>query len=559
MWLRPPRGAAAPSVLQLALLPPAELRSSEDDPFGLALAPDGHRIAFPGTRNGVSQLWLRDLSRDDLQPLPGTEAAVQPFWSPDGTSLGFFAAGKMRIFVFADAVVRDLVEAVSPRGAVWHANGDIIYAPAHEGGLMVRRADGRIEPFTTVERDGEVSHRYPSLMNEGGDVIFFVQATAPTREGVWIAPFDQPAARKRLAKSDASAVSVGDWLIFSSEGALVVQRLDGKTRALSGRPALLDTVVGRGPQHQLFATRGADVLIYGVSTSGLRELRWFDRSGTSLGTVGEPMDARAVRIDPSGDRVAVARTEAQLSTLDIYTYEAARPVPRRMSLAIDADESPVWSADGRRLAWVTGGRSLTVRDAAAATEDVTLRKFGSPIAVTDWSQPAWIVVSETRPDTRSDVLIIAANDGAEPRVYANSPFNERDGTISPDGRWLVYASDESGQFELYLDSFPTPGQRARLTAAGGAEPRWSRNGNEIFFRRGSEIHVVRPQLTDGVPVALSSQRLFDAGADILTFDADRDGQRFLLNLPAPDSAPKPMTVIVNVVARLAELVPPERR
>jgi len=560
--LRAWRGSVAPAAaLQLSLRPPAELRSGagDDDPFGLALAPDGHRIVFPATRNGISQLWLRDLSRDDVQPLPGTETGIQPFWSPDGTSLGFFAAGKMRVFVFADAGVRDLADAPSPRGAVWHPGGDIVYAPANEGGLMVRRADGRVEAFSTIERGVEVSHRHPRLMGDGRDVLFFVQATVPTREGIWMAPFEDPATRKRLAKSDAEAVSVGDVVIFSSEGALVAQRLNPDTRTLTGRPVLLDTAVGRGPQHQLYATTAGGVLIYGVATSGLRELRWVDRSGTAAGILGEPMDAREIRISPSGDRVAVTRTDTQLNTLDIYAYDAARPVPRRISLAIDADESPVWSADGQRLAWVTGRRSLTVRDAAAATADVTLRKFDQPIAVSDWSQPAWIVLSETRPATRSDVVVVPATGGGDPRVYVNSPFNETDGAISPDGRWLVYASDESGRFELYLDAFPTPGQRARLTAAGGAEPRWSGDGREIFFRRGSEIHVVRPRLTGGVPEALSSERLFDAGAEVLSFDADRDAQRFLLNLPAPDSAPKPMTVIVNIATRLAELLPATKR
>ena len=189
-------GSVAPAaVLQLSLLPPAELRSGagDDDPFGLALSPDGHRIAFPATRNGITQLWLRDLSRDDVQPLPGTEPGIQPFWSPDGSSLGFFAAGKMRVFVFADAGVRDLADAPSPRGAVWHPGGDIVYAPANEGGLMVRRANGRVEAFSTVERGAEVSHRHPRLMGDGHDVLFFVQATVPTREGIWIAPFEQPA------------------------------------------------------------------------------------------------------------------------------------------------------------------------------------------------------------------------------------------------------------------------------------------------------------------------------------------------------------------------------
>jgi Tol biopolymer transport system component len=544
-WRQPP--ATAPS-LHLALIQPDELAvgGGSDYPFGLSLAPDGRRIAFPASKAGLLQIWLRDLTRDDLQALPGTAEGVLPFWSPDGRSLGFFADGKMRVFVFDDGSVRDLADAPAPRGAAWHPRGDILFAPRDDGPLFRRTSDGRVEPFTTLASGAESSHRHPQVMADGTLVTFFVRSAEPTREGVWLARFDQPDARQRLIKSDAHGVPVDRALVYASGGALVAQRIDIETGSLTGRPVLLGTAVGRGPQHQLFATAAGDVLVFGVAGTGLRELRWVDRSGATHTVLGEPMDAREVRIAPAGDSVAVARSGPQLSTLDIWSYHAARPLPRRISPAIDADEAPAWSSDGRRLAWVTGRRSITIGDAREATPDITLRKFTNPIAVSDWSDQQWIIATESRPDTRSDIVLIPADGAGDIRVYAQSPFNETQGVVSPDGRWLAYASDESGRFEIYVDTFTTPGRRARLTVGGGGEPRWGRDGRQLFFRRGSELHVVRPALNAAVPEALSSERLFDAGTEIRSFDVTPDGQRFLLNVPAADSVPKPMTVLVNV-------------
>ena len=544
------RGRHAPALapsLQLALMPPDELvGGGPDSQFGLSLAPDGRRLAFPAAKAGTQQIWLRDLTHDDLQPLPNTAGGTLPFWSPDGRSLGFFADGRLRVYVFDDGSVRDLADAPAPRGGAWHTSGDIIFAPDDAGPLFRRTPDGRIEPFTTLESGVETSHRQPQFIGNGALVAFFVRSPEPAREGIWLMPYGDPAARRRLVKSDAGAIPVDGGIAYASGAALVAQRIDVQTRAFAGSAVLLGSTVGRGPQNDLFATSGGDVVVFGVASSGLRELRWLDRNGTTIGSLGEPMEAAEVRIAPDGASVAVARSDPQLSTLDIWSYEAARPLPRRISAAIDADEAPAWSPDGRRVAWVTGRRAITVRDTQSATSDIALRKFADAVTVSDWPVPQWIVATESRQATHSDIILVPAEAAGEVRMYAQSPFNEMQGVVSPDRRWMAYASDESGRFEIYVDTFPTPGRRGRLTVGGGIEPRWGAAGDEIFFRRGTEIHVVRPAFTGTAPVAVSSERLFDAGADVRSFDVASDGQRFLLNLPAPDSAPKPMTVLVNV-------------
>jgi serine/threonine-protein kinase len=542
------RDTPSPSpVLRLSLEQPDELVLSggSNYSFGLSLAPDGRRLVLRASREGVARLWLRDLRGVDWRALPGTEGGVLPFWSPAGDAIAFFAHGKLRVLDVASETVRNLADAAAPAGGTWHANGDIVFAPAANGGLFRRTPDGRLEPLTSLE-GAESSHRLPQLVDDH-HVIFFVRAQERARQGVWIARLDRPNERRRLVSTDAHALALGDAVAYSSGGALVVQPVEFETLSLAGTPVLAGSAVGHGAEHQLFATSGGGVLIYGLASSGLRELRWVDSGGNPAGMLGEPMDAWEVRVSPAGSRVAVTRVDPQLDTLDIWIYEGEKPVPRRLSPAIDVDGSPAWRRDGSRVAWVNGRRTVTIRDAAAATPELALRKFEHDVRVTDWSSDGqWLIVSAARPGAGSDLVLMRARENGEVRPYAQAAFNETFGSVSPDNRWLAYVSDESGAPEIYVDRFPTPGARARLTVGGGAEPRWSRDGRSVFFQRGSAIHVVEVQPAGASLEAVRTRRLFDAGAELRSFDVSPDGTRLLLNVPAPGSEARPLGVLVNV-------------
>lgn len=551
--LRRPEPPAPPPPLRLSLNITAEVTpgGGPDYPFGLALAADGRRLVLPAARAGHHQLFELDLTSGQLQPLDHTDGGVLPFWSPDGRSIGFFADGALRLLHREDGRLDEVAAAPAPGGGVWLPGGDIVFAPDARG-LMRRSADGQVTPLTRVDPSTETHHRYPQVLGDGAHVVFFVQSGDAARRGIWLASLDAPDARVRLVTADAHGLAVGDVLFYASGQALVAQMVDLDSRRLRGQPALVGNRVGQGPEQQLFATAGGDVLVFGPPGSGLRELRWVDRQGTPLGVVGEPMAAWDVRIAPRGQQVAVARVDPQLQTLDIWTYDGDRPLPRRLSPAIDADETPAWSHDAARLAWVTGRRTVTVRPSSADRPEYAAAKLEHPVKVSSWSPDGRaIVVSATRPATGADILLVSPDEGGsnELREYVASPFHEISGVVSPDGRRLAYASDESGRFEIYLDAFPRPTGRTRLTLGGGMEPRWSAGGGELFFRRGAAIHVVRPDLRTGE--ALSTERLFDALADIRSFDVSPDGQRFLLNLPAPDEERGALSVIVGVEALIS--------
>ena len=543
---RPPEPPPPPQPLRAAWVPPdgVEIGAGSDYLFGLALAPDGRRLVYPGTKAGVVTLWLHDLRSGETRPLPGSEQAVAPFWSADGSRVGFFAGGQLRIIDLAGGTVSSLADASSPRGASWNAAGEIVFAPAASGGLMKRRVDGSIAPFTTIDAAaGETAHAWPAFLPDGRHVVFLVSANDRARSGIWMASVDDPSARKRLIASETQPVVAGDSLLYLADRVLVAQPLAVASSGLVGRSTPVGLAVGRGSLGQTFASATDDVLIFGAPASSLRELRWISRDGQAIGRASEPVDAWDLRVAPDGRRIAVTEVDPQLRTLDIFIRSGSQPVGTRLSPSTDADESGVWSPDGLRLAWVSRRRNLLIRGAGAVLPEQTIATFDSPIQVWDWSRDGRsLLIGRTNVNTRDDLWIQPPREEAAAQPYATGAFNQAFGVFSPDGRFIAYASDESGKFDIYIDTLPKADTRLRVTTAGGTEPRWHRDGTELFFRRGSEIHGVKLRRQGHGLVVSSINPLFDAGAPVRSYDVSPDG-RFLLNLPARMRSQSPITVV----------------
>jgi Tol biopolymer transport system component len=543
---RPP---APPAPLRASWVPPSELAigAGPDYPFGLALAPDGRRVAFPASRGGDVELWLQDLRTGAARALPGSALAALPFWSPDGGRLGFFAAGRLRAIDLDAGTVADLAEAPAPRGGAWNAAGDIVFAPRADGGLLRRRADGTIAAVTTIDPAAEeTSHRWPAFVDGGRQVVFLARNRQPTRDGLRLVSLDG-GVTGRIATTDAGPAAAGDTIVYASGEALVAQRLDPASRTLAGRAALVGVPVGRSPQQQLLATAGGDALIFAPPVSALRELVRVDRGGVRQGVIGGPAESFDVRLSPDGARAAVAQIDPQLGTLDVFIYDGARPVPsRRVSPSTNADEHPVWSPDGSQLAWLSGRRSVTMRGVGAVLPEETVVRVEPPARVTDWSADRqWIILSRRGEGTGDDIWAVKPQDPASATPIVRTAFNDVHGAVSPDGRWIAWASDDSGRFEIYADRFPKAQGRIKLTAGGGADPRWRRDGQELYFRRGSEIHAVALAMAGGTLDVASTTRLFTAGADLRDYDAAGDGTGFVLNLPSDPGPQRPAMLLLH--------------
>ena len=535
--------------MRAAWTPPdaVEVGAGSDYAFGLALAPNGRRLVYPAAQGGVISLWLQDLSTGETRALPATDGAAAPFWSPDEARVGFLSGGRVRAIHLASGAVTDLAEVTSGRGGTWNSAGDLVFAPDGTSGLMRRSADGTIAPLTTVDREaGEQGHSWPAFLPDGRHVAYLVTARERTRAGIWLTSLDNPATRTRLADSDAQPVIAGQTLLVLNDTALMAQPLDPATWLPAGRSMLAGVPTGRAALGQVFATAAADVLIYRAPGSSLRELRWVSPSGETLGRAGEPAESWDLRIAPDGRRVVVTQLDPQFRTLDVWIRDGTRPVPTRLSLDTDIDESAVWSPDGLRVAWIGKRRNIQIRGAGAVLPEQTSATLDPPIQLWDWSRDGrYLLIGRRNLQTRDDLWVVPPTGGAQPSAYAAGSFSQTFGAFSPNSRWIAYASDESGQSEIYIDSFPKPGTRIRVTTAGGTEPRWRRDGSALYFRRGSEVHVARLSLGQPALEVASLDRLFDAGAPIRSFDVTPDGTRFLLNLPALSTAPRSATMVVH--------------
>jgi eukaryotic-like serine/threonine-protein kinase len=538
---QPPPPPPPPQPLRAAWTGPdgLDIGAGGDYLFGLSLAPDGRQLAFPAVKAGVASLWLHDLRTGESQLVPGTDGGTLPFWSPDGSRIGFFAAGHLRVLDVGSGQIADIADAASPRGGAWSVSGDLVFSASSAAGLMKRNAGGSITTFTTLDSgNGETSHAWPSFLSDGKHVVFFVNASQPSRAGIWIASLDDPSQRRRLVASNGQAIVVGHTLLYLRDLVLVAQPIDPVTFEPTGRSSAVAVNAGRGPLGQVFATASNDVLIYGAPGTLLRELRWVSRDGQPAGPVSEPLDVWDLRIAPDGRRIATTEVDRQFRTLDVFIRNGSQPAPLRLSLSTDVDESGVWSPDGLRIAWAGQRRKVMLRGAGAVLPEQTIAEFDTPVQVWDWSHDGrFLLIGRKSNDHGDDLWIQPPTEGRAAQPYVTAPFDQTYGAFSPDGRAIAYASNESGQFDIYLDAFPKPGARVRLTTAGGTEPRWSSDGRELFFRRGSELHAV---VLTGLEVR-SVARLFDAGSTIRAYDVS--GDRFLINVPAAGQSAAPITLI----------------
>uniref|UniRef100_A0A832I3P8 Dipeptidylpeptidase IV N-terminal domain-containing protein n=1 Tax=Eiseniibacteriota bacterium TaxID=2212470 RepID=A0A832I3P8_UNCEI len=527
----------------------------------IAISPDGRTVAFVAADSaGTVRLWVRPLEAVIARPLPGTENGDLPFWSPDGRALGFFADGKLKRIGVEGGRAEVLADAPDPRGGAWGAGGDIVFAPHATGGL-VRVSDEGGAVSDVVRPDsaaGEVALRFPDFLPDGRHLTF---VSLPRREGgfgIHVARLGD-ARRHLLMRADAAPVVAGaDLFVTQVNERLIAQRFDARSGRLTGRPVNLGDAplaVGHDGVRAASVSR-TGVLVHSAGRRSNTQLAWLDRMGRIVEWLPLPTGVwEDVSIAPD-DRHALVSRRVNSSDKELWLVDLASGQATRFSTTSSPQTSnAVWSPDGRRVAYTQSLRGpgdifIQPLDGGAAEPLYT-----SPALfknVFDWSPDGRHITFEQPVRGRAwDVFLLPVESERTPVAAVMGPWNEGGGWFSPDGRWLVYYSDEGGVYELYVRPFPGPGPRQPIPGTRTGATAfirgcwWASDGRELAFM-GSDGLVRSVGITPGATWSATRARdLFRVSDQIVALGGTSNLRRFLATIQVEDPPPAAIVVDLN--------------
>ncbi len=562
-WRRPPpaREITRFSILapeKTMFTPPGELSSSQ-----MALSPDGRTLAFVANPGGARPLlWVRPLDSLNAVPLAGTEDALHPFWSPDGRYIGFFTPTSVKRVEASGGTPQRLCEGVAGRGGSWSSQGVIVFSQSSPTPLF-RVADTGGEPQLATDFDAvrrEDRHRFPFFLPDGKQFLFWSRSRNPEYTGIYAASLDSRKTRL-IVKSETMGQYAAGYLLTVQQGMLVAYPFDEKSAQVKGNSVRVAEGVlsGNPPGFAPFSASGAGALAYSSPTAKSRQLVWFDRSGQRLAVVGEPGDYSTPRLSPDEKKIAVAIREESKANTDLWIFDSTRATWSRLTFDPAAERAPLWSADGSRIVFISGAGGildLYEKSASGSGEPRLLVHSTSDKFPSDWTHDGRYLVYHTFGASNTWDIWAAPTDGRKPFPLFSSKSTEAQGEVSPDGRWIAYASDESGRFEIYVTQFPEKRGRWQVSTTGGSQPVWKGDGKELFYL-GPEQTLMSVAVRAGdafeakVPTPLFKAN-FPAVVPAFwrNYGATADGQRFLVCELVPEAAASPINVVLNWTAAL---------
>ncbi|MEO7275742.1 MAG: protein kinase, partial [Vicinamibacterales bacterium] len=469
-----------------------------------AVSPDGRRIAWTGrNQSGAAQVFVRDLSSLDAIPIQGTEDGLHPFWSPDSRAIGFFARGKLYRVAIAGGTPVFVADAPEARGGTWSQSGMIVFAPDYRDTPLVRVSDrgGETTPVTSLDAAQEdVANGWPSFLPDGVHFLYSVVSLRDERRGVYIGSVEGPSApsNQRLFASESGAMYAsledGRGAVLSVErDQIEVRPFDPVRRVLEGDARTVGIeAIGKRPNHPALFSVSGGVLAYGSGPVpwGSR-LVSVGRDGSNLQFLTETQLSGFPRLSPDGRRLARTVVDTVRANPDIWLDDLERGTHERLTRSASFDVSPVWSPDGREVAYRSGALNEPTIGFAAAEGTGVTRTLACPIAAcepSDWSPDGAYLVVTVR---GRDVWKVSLQTEGTAQPLLTESFTERDARISPDGRWLAYVSDESGRPEVSVRSLNGPARRVVVSTGGGDQPVWRHDGAELFFTGGTgRLHAV---------------------------------------------------------------------
>jgi eukaryotic-like serine/threonine-protein kinase len=538
----------------------------------VSLSPDGRQLAFtamPTSSSGIKPLlWIQQLDSRAARPLPETEDATFPFWSPTSDRLGFFAEGKLWTIDIAGGSPRPVAVAPNGHGGTWNPEGIIVFAPLREGGLSrVAARGGAATPITSVATPHERGHLWPEFLPDGKHFLFLADSTSPEPEHHYLFVGTLDASPPRRLFSLASHAMYRDGhLLFVRDRQLIAQRFDLSQLAVTGDAVPIADTVQQGADHNTEVTLSANgVLMYLRMQSPSSRVVWRDRVHTRSTLVNTPAEYYDPTLSPDESRVAIGLFDPKLSKRfgymagvrsDIWILDRSTGAASQFTFDPGIDWGPVWSPDGRRVVFSSnrrdGNLELYLKDATGdRPEELLLAAKGTHPVAQSWSPDGkFLLYSAYDSKTRMDLWLLPMSGDRTPIPLVRTDFRDTQGRISPNGEWFAYSSYESGRSEIYVQHFPTPSVKWQISTTGGGDPRWSSDGKELFYIGDDRRLMAVPVKTGARFQHGSAVPLFDSavapewyGARNL-YDVSRDGG-FLFMSPVEDDRSLPFTIVLN--------------
>ena len=539
---RRPRAAVTEPML-LTIVPPQ--RTLPTDSF--EISPDGRKLVFGGIADGKLMLRVRDLDSNEVRPLPGTETAETPFWSPDGRFLVFFSRAKLRRIELSTGSIEVLGDAELGRGGTWGSGGDILFTPKSIGPIYrLSASGGQPGPATRLE-PGEVLHRWPYMLPDGHRFLMFVKTDKPETTGIYVASLGVPGHKLLVRNGAAGQFLAPDLLLFVRGEALLAQHLDLDRGELRGEPETVTRPVMRADvafYRDLFSVSREGIVVFRPGSAS-RRLVWIDRRGTMLRAVGPTGAIMNVSLSFDNRTAGFTLRQVETGTTSVWTLDLARDVATPLA---ETGWMPIFTPDGNSILYRSEGVTFELRRRSLKNgreETIVADSFATPYDVT--ADGHYVLYNRTK--ANADIGIASLTGDAKPQLLLTTEYEERNPSFSPDGRWFAYSSSEPGQHEVFVRRFPMTDEKWAISAGGGLQPLWSRDGKEIFYAT-LEGRLMAVPVSAGAtfstgnpePLFQTSLRLNNPSRQ---YAASADGQRFLMVVPAQDVDSENFRVMLN--------------
>jgi eukaryotic-like serine/threonine-protein kinase len=528
----------------------------------VALSPNGHLLAMVAysTQANNYALWTYEVGGQRTTSLDGTQGASYPFWSPDGRFIGFFAGGKLKKVDMSGGQVQVVCDAPNGRGGTWNRDGVIVFTPESFGGLSRVSAAGG-SPVEMTKPDAsrlETSHRWPVFLPDGKHFLYLGANFTGQFENnaIFLGSLDSQEKRRLLVSTSANAAyAEPGYLLYLRDKTLVAQPFDRRTYVLSGEPhSLSDEVLfTRLVDRAVFSVSSGEVLVTQTGKGAANsQLTWFDRSGKPAGAAGAPGSYGNVRLSPDGRGVAVDRTNPDGRNVDIWIFEPDRVATTRMTFDPSGHQAPIWSPDGKQILFSWNrklGTQIYLKNADGSGSEEEVADLGTGLSVNawDWSRDGKYVLVR-----KGNELWYLSWPERVAKPLLQAKWTVQNAQFSPDGRWMAYASNETGSMEIYVSPFPSANGKWQVSSAGGQEPRWRQDGKELFYVS-PDGKMMAVAVKTGAsfkaesPVALfqTQRRQPVSSFAVFSYDVSGDGRRFLVITKVDEANAAPLSIHLN--------------